>query len=51
MKRFVIPAALFAFLAFTGSAFAGWELDPAHTSVQFRHSVCRRLSRFVGLIV
>jgi polyisoprenoid-binding protein YceI len=36
MKKFVLPAALFAFLAFTGSAFAGWDLDPNHTAIQFK---------------
>jgi polyisoprenoid-binding protein YceI len=36
MKRFVFPVALFAFLALTGSAFAGWEFDPNHTAIQFK---------------
>jgi polyisoprenoid-binding protein YceI len=36
MKRTILPVTLLAMALLCGSASAGWELDPAHTSIHFK---------------
>lgn len=36
MKRLLFPVTLVGLLLMAGSAFAGWELDPAHTGIHFK---------------